>query len=103
MFKRDIDNHDNTLFHDIRSQIVNSSLDFEYMINVQMSRDSSLKLQQQSEAKIDDQMFLNKHFVEKNINNGQLAMIIETGFQKLSKTIDTLISGQNALADALRI
>ena len=30
-------------------------------------------------------------------------MIIETGFQKLSKTIDTLISGQNALADALRI
>ena len=51
MFKRDIDNHDSTLFHDIRSQIVNSSLDFEYMIDVQISRDSSLKLRQQSEAK----------------------------------------------------
>ena len=51
MFKRDIDHHDSTLFHDIRSQIVNSLLDFEYMIDVQMSRDSSLKLRQQSEAK----------------------------------------------------
>ena len=69
MFKRDIDNHDSTLFNDIQSQIVNSSLDFEYMIDVQMSRDSSLKLRQQSEPKIDDQMFLNKQFVEKNINS----------------------------------
>ena len=51
MFKRDIHNHDSTLFHDIRFQIVNSSLDFEYMIDVQMSRDFSLKLRQQSEAK----------------------------------------------------
>ena len=103
MFKRDIDNHGSTLFYDIQSQIVNSSLDFEYMRDVLTSRDSSLKLRQQSEAKIDDQMFLNKQFVEKNPNNDQLAMIIETGFQKLSQTIDTLLSRQNALADALRI
>ena len=103
MFKRVIDNHDSTLFHDIQSQIVNSSLDFEYMIDALMSRDSSLKLRQQSEAKIDDQMLLNKQFIEKNINSDQLAMIIETGFQKLSQTINTLLSGQNALADALRI
>ena len=92
MFKRDIDNHESTLFHDIRSQIVNSSLDFEYIRDVIMSRDSSLKLRQQSEAKIDDQMLLNKQFAEKNINNGQLAIIIETGFQKLSQTIDTFLS-----------
>ena len=103
MFNRDIDNHDSTLFHDIQSQIVNSSLDFEYMRDALISRDSSLKLRQQSEAKIDDQMILNKQFVEKNINNDQLAMIIETGFQKLSQTINTLLSGQNALADTLKI
>ena len=103
MFNRDIDNHDSTIFHDIQSQIINSSLDFEYMRDALMSRDSSLKLRQQSEAKFDDQMLLNKQFVEKNINNDHLAMIIETGFQKLSQTINTLLSGQNALADALRI
>ena len=103
MFNRDIDNHDSTLFHDIQSQIVNSSLDFEYMIDALISKDSSLKLRQQSEAKIDDQMISNKQFVEKNINNGQLAMIIETGFQKLFQTINTLLYGQNALADTLKI
>ena len=103
MFNRDIDNHDSTLFHDIQSQIVNSSLDFEYMRDALISRDSSLKLRQQSEAKIDDQMILKKQFVERNINNDQLAMIIETGFQKLSQTINTLLSGQNALADTLKI
>ena len=43
--------------------------------------------------KIDDQMFLNKQFVEKKINSDHLAMIIETGFQKLSQTISTLLSG----------
>ena len=48
-------------------------------------------------------MFLNKQFVEKNINSDHLAMIIETGFPKLSQTASTLLSGQNALADALRI
>ena len=103
MFNRDIDSHDSTLFHDIQSQIVNSSLDYEYMRDALISRDSSLKLRQQSEAKIDDQMILKKQFVEKNINNDQLAMIIETGFQKLSQTINTLLSGQNALADTLKI
>ena len=103
MFKRDIENYGNTLFHDVQSQIVDSSLDFEYMRDVLMSRDSSSKLRQQSEAKIDDQRLPNKQFAEKSIKSDQLATIIETGFLKLSQTIDTLLSGQNALADALRI
>ena len=46
------------------------------MRDVLTSKDFSLKLRQQSEAKIEDQMFLNKLFVEKNPNNDQLAMII---------------------------
>ena len=55
MFKIYIKNYGNTLFHDVQSQIVDSSLDFEYMRDVLMSRDSSSKLRQQSEVKIDDQ------------------------------------------------
>ena len=103
MFKRDIENYGSTLFHDAQSQIVDSSLDFEYMRDVLMSRDSSSKLRQQSEVKIDDQRLPNKQFAEKSINSNQLAAIIETGFLKLSQAIDTLLSGQNALADAFRI
>ena len=66
--KRDIYNYDSTLFHDVQSQIVASSLEFDYMRDVLMIRDSSSKLRQQSEAKIDDQRFLNKQFAEKSIN-----------------------------------
>ena len=103
MFKRDIENYGSTLFHDVQSQIVDSSLDFEYMKDVLISRDASSKLRQQSEVKIDDQRLPNRQFAEKSTNSDQLATIIETGFLKLSQTIDTLLSGQNALADALRI
>ena len=85
MFKRDIDNYDSTLFHDVKSQIVDSSLDFEYMKDVQISRDSLLKLRQQNEVKIDDQRLPNKQFAEKSINSDQLATIIETGFMRFLK------------------
>ena len=66
--KRDIFYYGSTLFHDVQSQIVASSLEFDYMRDVLMSRDSSSKLRQQIEAKFDDQRFLNKQFAEKSIN-----------------------------------
>ena len=84
MFKRYIDNYGSTLFNDVQSQIVDSSLDYEYMRDLLVGRYFSLELRQQSEVNIDDQRLPNKQFEENSIKSDQLVTIIEIGFQKLS-------------------
>ena len=48
-------------------------------------------------------MLLDQNSLDKNIKYDQLVLMIENGFQKLSNTLDMLLSDQNALADILRI
>ena len=48
-------------------------------------------------------MLLDQNSLDKNIKYDQLVLMIENGFQRLSNTLDMLLSAQNALADILRI
>ena len=49
------------------------------------------------------ELLVEQSFEEKKSNNDRLATMIEAGFQKLSHTIEVLLSSQNSLAEALRI
>ena len=91
------------LFHEARSQIVNFSLDVEWLSDVYINWDSQLKLKNQSESEIDDYVNSNKLNFELCKKYDQLTFMVETGLQKLSDTIDKLLSAQNTLAEVLRI
>ena len=90
-------------FKEAHSQIVNSSLDIEYMIDILKSSDSFVVLSQQNKSEADEWMLLDQNSLDKNIKYDQLVLMIENGFQKLSNTLDMLLSAQNTLAGILRI
>ena len=90
-------------FKEAHSQVVNSSLDIEYMIDILKSSDSFVELSQQNKSEADEWMLLHQDSLDKNIKFDQLVLMIENGFQKLSNTFDMLLSAQNAFADILRI
>ena len=90
-------------FMEAHSQVVNSSLDIEYMIDILKSSDPFVELSQQNKSEADEWMLLDQNSLDNNIKYDQLVLMIENGFQKLSNTLDMLLSAQNALADILRI
>ena len=90
-------------FKEAHSHFVNSSLDIEYMIDILKSSDSFVELSQQNKSEADEWMLLDQNSLDKNIKYDQLVLMIENGFQRLSNTLDMLLSAQNALADILRI
>ena len=90
-------------FKEAHSQVVNSSLDTEYMMDILKSSNSFVELSQQNKSEVDEWILLHQNSLDKNIKYDQLVLMIENGFQKLSNTLDMLLSAQNALADILRI
>ena len=46
---------------------------------------------------------LTNGLLKRSLNSSRLAAMIETGFQKLSHTIEVLLNSQIALAEALKI
>ena len=91
------------LFHEDKSQIVNFSLDVEWLSDVYINWDSKLKLKNQSEPEIDNYANFNKLNFELCKKYDQLTFMVETGLRKLSDTIDKLISAQNTLTEVLKI
>ena len=90
-------------FKSEHSQVVNSSLDIEYMIDILKISGSFVELIQQNKSEANEWMLLDQNSLDKNIKYDQLVLMIENCFQKLSNTLDMLLSAQNALAGILRI
>ena len=89
-------------FKESHSQVVNSSLDIKYMIDILKNSDSFVELSQQNKSEADEWMLLDQNSLVKIIKYDQLVLMIENGFRKLSNTLDMLLSAQNVLAGILR-
>ena len=99
MFKRESEQNNYNLFNEIQSQIANSSIDIDDMGDVLRSWDSYWISNQQSDNEINQQIIIDKQSSENTWKHTWLIPIIETGFQKLSWTINMLLSSQNKLND----
>ena len=99
MFKRESEQNNCILFNEIQSQIANSSIDIEDIGDLLRSWGSYWISSQQSDNEINQQIIIDKQSSENNWNHTWLIPIIETGFQKLSWTINMLLSAQNKLND----
>ena len=67
-------------FKEAHSQVVNSSLDIEYMIDILKSSDSFVELSQQNKSEVDEWMLLDQNSSDKNIKYDRLVLMIENGF-----------------------
>ena len=99
MFKRESEQNNCNLFNEIQSQIANSSIDIDDMGDVLRCWDSYWISNQQSDNEINQQIIIDKQSSENTWKHTWLIPIIETGFQKLSWTINMLLSSQNKLND----
>ena len=99
MFKRESEQNNCNLFNEIQSQIAKSSINIDDMGDVLRSWDSYWISNQQSDNEINQKIIIDKQSSENTWKHTWLIPIIETGFQKLSWTINMLLSTQNKLND----
>lgn len=103
MFKRDNQINDFMFVSNIQSHIANSSLEDQYVNDLLGSLNNSSKFKHQIDQEIDDYMLFAKNSQEENRKYDKLVSMIEKGFERLSKDINSLNSSQNIINDTLKI
>ena len=101
MFRRNSDEEYDEIICEKQSQIVNSSIDYQYMGDAFDNERSRPKSSCHSEVGINEQMFSDDSFLKKCKTLARLVSIIEVGFKRLNHNIDMLISSQKVCSDLL--
>ena len=101
MFRRNSDEEYDEIIREKQSQIVNSSIDYQYMGDAFDNEEPRPKSSYHSEVGIKEQMFSDDSFLKKCKTLARLVLIIEVGFKKLNQNIDMLISSQKVCSDLL--
>ena len=101
MFKRNSDEDYDEIIREKQSQIVNSSIDYQYMDDAFDNEEPRPKSSYHSKVEINEQVFSYDSFLKKCKSLARLVSIIEVGFKKLNHSIDMLISSQKMCSDLL--
>ena len=96
MFKENNENGEGYLKHMNSSQIANSSIDEQYMSDVLSWWDPYLRLGQCNEMEDREIKPFDSQLSKIDEKYNRLMLMVESTWQKLSNTIDIILSNQNA-------